>query len=412
MRSVTAATALILAAALAGCSGGASGGGALPAAPAYAPPSQIGDAPFVMPSNVRASCTQEAVQGFRCYALQRVDAGDATNDTMTAEFRPGAEPDGYGPADLASAYKLPGGSAGAGQTVAVVDAFDDPNAEADLGVYRAHYGLPPCTTANGCFRKVNQSGVQGSYPKSDAGWGQEESLDLDMVSAVCPNCHIIFVEVGSSFEAGVNAAVQLGATEISNSYGGREGGAVDPAYVHPGIPITASAGDDGYGVGQPASFSTVIAVGGTTLKRSRSARGWTETVWSGTGSGCSRKVAKPAWQSASVFQCAMRTMNDVAAIGDPETGVAVYDSFGKPRQTGWLEFGGTSVSSPIIASIYALSGTATAVNDASGIYAHPTLFNDVVKGSNGHCTIAFLCHGEVGYDAPTGLGTPIGPTGL
>jgi subtilase family serine protease len=254
--------------------------------------------------------------------------------------------------------------------------------------------------------------VQGSYPKSDPGWGQEEALDIDMVSAVCPNCHIILVEVGSSFETGVNAAVKLGATEVSNSYGGHEFASSDAGYVHHGIPITASAGDDGYRVGQPASFSNVIAVGGTTLSRSATARGWTETVWAGTGSGCSKRVPKPAWQSGSVFQCGMRTMNDVAAIGDPETGVAVYDSYGKARQIGWLEFGGTSVSSPIIAGIYALSGTAKSVNDASGIYAHPSLFNDVTKGSNGSCSIAYLCRAEVGYDGPTGLGTPIGPSGL
>jgi subtilase family serine protease len=348
----------------------------------------------------------------RCYALQRVDTGDATSDAMTTAFRPGAQPNGYGPKDLVAAYKLPTGSAGAGQTVAVVDAFDDPHAEADLAVYRAHYGLPPCTTANGCFKKINEKGVQGSYGQADPGWGQEESLDIDMVSAVCPKCHIILVEVQTSFEAGISAAVKLGATEVSNSYGGRELTKTDAGYVHPGIPITASAGDDGYGVGQPASFANVIAVGGTSLDRSSTARGWSETVWGGTGSGCSKKVAKPSWQSGSVLACTMRTMNDVAAIGDPETGVAVYDSYGKPRQTGWLVFGGTSVSSPIIAAIYALSGTAKSVNDASGIYAHPTLFNDVVKGSNGKCPIAYLCHGAVGYDAPTGLGTPIGPSGL
>jgi subtilase family serine protease len=412
LRLLSATIAFALAAATAGCSGTAPGSETIPPAPAFPAESQSGDAPYVMPSNVRASCGQPDAQGIRCYALLRTDAGDAITGRMTTDFRPGVQPSGYGPQDLASAYKLPGGSAGAGQTVAVVDAFDNPHAEADLGVYRAHYGLTACTTANGCFKKVNQNGVQGSYPHGDPGWGQEESLDIDMVSAVCPNCHIILVEVSSSFDAGVNAAVKLGATEVSNSYGGRELTRSDAAYIHPGIPITASAGDSGYRVGQPASYANVIAVGGTTLTRSSTARGWSETVWAGTGSGCSRKVPKPSWQSGSVFQCGMRTMNDVAAIGDPQTGVAVYDSYGKRGQTGWLEFGGTSVSSPIIAGIYALSGTATSVNDASDIYAHPTLFNDVTEGSNGHCAIAYLCHGEVGYDGPTGLGTPIGPSGL
>jgi subtilase family serine protease len=412
LRLLSATIVFALAAGIAGCSGAAPGNGTVPSAPAFAPENRAVETPFVLPSNVRPSCERESVQGARCYALQRTDVGDAINSSITAAFAPGVQPSGYGPQDLASAYKLPGGSAGAGQTVAVVDAFDNPNAEVDLGVYRAHYGLPACTTANGCFKKVNQNGVRGSYPKSDPGWGQEESLDLDMVSAVCPNCHVILVEVSSSFEAGVDAAVKLGATEVSNSYRSPEFNASEAAYIHPGIPITASAGDSGYRTGQPASYATVIAVGGTTLTRSSSARGWTETVWGGTGSGCSTKVAKPSWQSGSVFQCAKRTMNDVAAIGDPETGVAIYDSYGKPRQTGWLEFGGTSVSSPIIAAVYALSGTATSVNDASGIYAHPTLFNDVTKGHNGRCAIAYLCNGEVGYDGPTGLGTPIGPSGL
>ncbi|HTA38384.1 MAG TPA: hypothetical protein VK760_04885 [Candidatus Acidoferrales bacterium] len=412
LRSHSAAIALVLATSLAGCSGAAPGSGSLPPAPTFAPETQAGDAPVAMPSNVRASCDRPNALGFRCFALQRTDTGDALTGRITAAFSPGVVPSGYGPKDLASAYKLPGGSAGAGQTVAVVDAYDNPHAEADLAVYRAQYGLPACTTANGCFKKVNQHGVQGSYPAGDPGWGQEESLDVDMVSAVCPNCHIILVEVGSSFQAGVNAAVKLGATEVSNSYAGHEYARTDAAYNHPGVPITASAGDDGYRLGQPASFATVIAVGGTTLERSSNARGWTETVWDGTGSGCSKRVPKPSWQLASVFQCTTRTMNDVAAVANPNTGVAVYDSYGRRGNIGWLVFGGTSVSSPIVAGMYALSGTAKSVNDASGIYAHPSLFNDVTKGNNGRCPIAYLCNGEIGYDGPTGIGTPIGPSGL
>src|SRR5262249_50779801 len=148
--------------------------------------------------------------------------------------------------------------AGVGVTVAVVDAFDYPNAESDLAVYRSTFGLPPCTTANGCFKKVNQNGVQGSYPRADSGWATEEALDVDMVSAICPNCKIILVETNSAqlsdLGAGVNTAAALGANAISNSYGGGESSADanDTDYNHPGIAVTASSGDSGFGVQFPA----------------------------------------------------------------------------------------------------------------------------------------------------------------
>jgi subtilase family serine protease len=139
--------------------------------------------------------------------------------------QPAGSPSGYSPVDLRTAYSLPSSTAGSGQTVAIVDAFDDPNAESDLGVYRSQFGIAACTTANGCFRKVDQSGGS-NYPRGDRGWAEEISLDLDMVSAVCPNCHILLVEATTNSFANLSAAedeaAKLGATEISNSWGGGE----------------------------------------------------------------------------------------------------------------------------------------------------------------------------------------------
>ncbi|HEX3336775.1 MAG TPA: hypothetical protein VHS54_09960 [Jatrophihabitans sp.] len=240
-------------------------------------------------------------------------------------------PVGYGPAQIQSAYKLAGLQSG-GRTVAIVDAYDNPKAEADLKVYRAAYGLPPCTTANGCFRKVNQNGAAGPLPKGDYGWAEEISLDLDAVSAACPDCHLLLVEANAPTDVAlmtaVDTAVRLGATSVSNSYGGTEDGTIlasDAHLNHPGVAITASTGDSGYGVSWPASSPYVTAVGGTTLKAATNARGWTETVWSGAGSGCSAFEPKPAWQTDT--GCAKRTVGDVSADADPATGLGVYDTY-------------------------------------------------------------------------------------
>ncbi|HEY1595496.1 MAG TPA: S53 family peptidase [Thermoleophilaceae bacterium] len=327
---------------------------------------------------------------------------------------------GYGPPDIQSAYALPSGTAGAGQTVAIVDAYDDNKAEADLGTYRSTYGLPACTTANGCFKKVNQSGTQGSYPSNNQSWAVEISLDLDMVSATCPQCHILLVEASSNANANLYAAedtaARLGATEISNSYGGAESSS-DPStnshFNHPGIAITVSSGDGGYGVEYPAASPFVTAVGGTTLQRASNARGWTESAWSGAGSGCSAYEAKQSWQTDS--GCSKRTVADVSAVADPNSGVNVYDSncSGIDKLlgncfSGWGVVGGTSASSPIIASVYALAGNASSVTYGSFPYAHATSLNDVTSGSNGSCSGSYLCTSGPGFDGPTGLGTPNG----
>jgi subtilase family serine protease len=353
----------------------------------------------------RDACGAVAPGFARCFAKMSVTS------TASGTFAPLATtPIGYVPADLLSAYKLLT-SGGSGQTIAIVDAFDDPNAESDLAQYRAQFGLAPCTTANGCFRKVNQTGGTSPLPASDVGWAEEISLDVDMVSAICPNCHILLVEATTNSLANLGAAVDeaatLGAQAISNSYGAGETGtsSFEFHYNHPGHAITVSSGDSGFAREFPASSPHVTAVGGTTLSRASNSRGWTETVWSGAGSGCSRIYAKPAWQLDT--GCALRTIADVSAVADPATGVAVYDTFGVSGGP-WFRFGGTSVSSPIIAAVYGLAGNGTAVNYGSFPYSHTASLFDVVGGSNGHCHPSYLCTGVVGYDGPSGLGTPNG----
>jgi len=339
------------------------------------------------------------------------DAGTARchSEVVTdASGRPLATtgPTGYGPADIQSAYSFPSATNGVGKTVAIVDAYDDPTAAADLSKYRSTFGLTTCGT--GCFSKVDQNGGT-SYPRANGGWAQEISLDLDMVSAVCPNCKILLVEASSNSFANlakaVDTAAALGASAISNSYGGSEYSnevADQSHYNHANV--TVSSGDGGYGVEFPASSQYVTAVGGTKLVKSSTTRGWTETAWTGAGSGCSAYMPKPSWQTDK--GCAKRSVADVAAVADPNTGVAVYDSTRYAGASGWLVFGGTSVASPIVASAYALAGNSVA--DGSSPYAHTASLWDVVSGSNGSCGGTYLCTAGTGYDGPTGLGTPNG----
>lgn len=391
--------------ALAGC--GSQNASSLPSA---LRPKSVAVAGFGTRGNSVKVCGESSAPGYaRCFSLRRTDvaprlAEDGANPAMVTGF-------GYGPADIQSAYMLPASTRGAGQTIAIVDAFDDPKAESDLKVYRSNFGLPACGTANGCFRKLNQSGVQGRYPRSNDNWAAEISLDIDMVSAACPKCHIMLVEATdnsfSNLGAAVDTAARLHANAISNSYGGGEFNAVNPDYNHPGVVITASAGDSGYGPGQPASYGSVVAVGGTSL----SLNPRVETVWNGTGSGCSALVSKPSWQTDGARGCHKRSEADVAAVADPNTGVAVYDSFGSGG--GWNQFGGTSASSPIVASIYGLAGNSATQTAAKQIWqdAGRHLF-DVASGSNnnGSCpaTLLYMCTAGAGYDGPTGWGTPRG----
>ncbi|WP_307795312.1 ricin-type beta-trefoil lectin domain protein [Actinacidiphila acididurans] len=338
-----------------------------------------------------------------CYALVRTDLPAVHANALS----PNATPGGYGPSDLRGAYNIASAAAsnGGGATVAVAELADDPNLESDLATYRSQYGLPACTTANGCFRKVNQSGQQGNYPPGDTGWGTEASLDIDMISAICPNCHILVVEAGD-LNAAQNTAVSLGAHFISNSWGTGDGSGnagADGDFNHAGVVDVASSGDSGYGVSFPATSQYVIAAGGTSLRHDSSARGWSETAWSGAGAGCSSWEAKPSWQKDT--GCGShRTVADIAAVADPGTGVAVYDTYG---QGGWFVVGGTSVSSPVIASMYALAGAPSAAA-ASVVYSHTGSLNDVTSGSDGSCSPSYLCTAGAGYDGPTGLGTPNG----
>lgn len=252
-----------------------------------------------------------------CFAVARDDVQQTGKG-----LQPLLAPAGLGPADLQSAYDLPSDAAGAGATVAVVDAYDNPNAEADLAVYRSQFGLPPCTTANGCLRKTDQRGGT-DYPQPDAGWAGEIGLDLDMISAACPLCRILLVEAdGPSIDdlgEAENTSVALGATYVSNSWGASESAIGDlpgdAYYKHPGVAITFSSGDNGYGTTYPASLPYVTAVGGTSLSRDNgTTRGWTESAWTGAGSGCSAYHPKPSFQTDR--GCADRAVADVSAAGN------------------------------------------------------------------------------------------------
>lgn len=335
----------------------------------------------------------------------------ATGNGMVANAAT-AVPPPVTPADIQAAYNLPAG-AGAGMTVGIVDATDDPKAASDLAKFRARYHLPPCTAASGCFRKVNERGGATPPHFRDPGWGVEISLDLDAVSAACPNCHILLVEAKfpdlRNLGLAENTAVRLGADVVSNSFGTDEFTGMRPAaakyFRHPGVPIVASTGDFGFTTASfPAVLQNVIAVGGTRLIRAPgTARGWTEKAWRGAGSGCSAYIPKPAWQTDK--HCLMRTVADVSADAAPKSGLVVNDSFGFP---GKLRVGGTSLSAPLIAAMIAMAGNTTTIKNASGIYANAGALNDVVGGSNGFCGRDYLCTGQPGYDGPTGMGTPNG----
>ena len=347
----------------------------------------------------------DAPEEARCHA--RV-VTDRFGNRLESAASPRVAPAGYGPADLRSAYAVTGSGSSA-TIVAIVDAYGYTNAESDLAVYRSTYGLPACTSASGCFTKYNQRGVNGNYPKQNTGWSQETALDLDMVSAMCPNCRIILVEASTTslanLGAAVNTAAAKGAHVISNSYGGGEAGSAsyESDYNHPGVAITASSGDSGYGVQFPASSPHVTAAGGTSLTRTGSGRGWAETAWSGAGSGCSTVYAKPTWQSDP--SCAKRMEADVSAVADPNTGVAVYAPTGRGGSS-WQIYGGTSVAAPLLGGIYGVNGGS--VNYGSSLYTNTASLNDVTSGSNGSCGGTYFCTAGIGYDGPTGLGTPKG----
>ena len=366
-----------------------------------------------------------------CGALVRTDIGGAPGGYhgTFGKTTSVSTPQGYGPAQLAQAYSL-NTSGGAGQKVALVEVGDYPTAAADLATYRSQYGLPACTGS--CFEKVSETGSTTNLPRENASWAQETALDEDMVSATCPHCSILIVEANSAstrdLEAAVDEAATLGATEISNSYGGSEYASADPAFNHPGIVITASAGDSGYleGSMQPCSFATVVCAGGTSLQPAGTARGYTEVIWNDSygaaGSGCSSYVAKPTWQTDK--GCTRRSQSDVSFDADPEYGVAIYDSTPYEGYSGWMVFGGTSVSAPALAGVFALAGGSSLGPAAAQLFWKDagSGLHSVTSGNNlggrrsAQCPSGYpyICtagtNDDGAYSGPGGWGTPNGST--
>ena len=363
-------------------------------------------------SYVPAACNNPSLKDgvAQCFADVRTGSDHIVRPQVSAP--PSAA---LGPADIQAAYSLPAG--GEGRTVAIVDAYGDSHAEADLAAYRAYYGLPECTTANSCFRKVDQSGGT-DYPADNEGWALETALDLDAVSSACPACNILLVQGDSAglddLGTAVDTAVRLGAKYVSNSYGlpGESASetAYDHHYDHAGVAVVASTGDTGHVQNWPATNPDVVAAGGTRLTRTPDTeRGWTESAWTSGGSGCSLYEAQPAYQRGLTTGCDTRATADVSAVADPATGLAVYDTVG---EDGWLQVGGTSLSAPLITAMYALAGTPVeGTYPVTYPYINASGLTDVTEGSNDDCGTV-VCTAGTGWDGPTGLGTPNGVGGF
>lgn len=384
----------------------------------------------------------------RTDAAARVDIAPATfaaagahPNGVSCEMKPGC----YGPSALQSAYGVTAlaKSRGKGVTIAVIDAYGYPGVQADLNQYRSAFGLPACKA--GCFKVVNQNGKTSPLPKPNTNpnddWRFEEALDIDMVSALCPNCHILLVQANSDYGSNLSTsavtAARLGASVISNSYAGEEVVRSDSAYGAAHVVYTASSGDNGAGPGQPCSLATVVCVGGTSLKPSKQKRGWSEVVWDdlkilqcgasgkescgATGSGCSAVVPKPSWQNDK--GCMMRSETDVSADADPVTGVVIACiPCGGSKTQVLAGAGGTSASAPMMAALIALAGNARTVAQPQGIWSHRGKgFNDITFGTNELAaagtficpkSYAYICNARRGYDGPSGWGTPSGVAGL
>ena len=366
------------------------------------------------PVRAHASCDTPRAGQWACMSqwqrLQPLSRARISAATAGAKVAP--PKDGLTPADIRSAYRLPA-TGGKGITIGIVDAFDNPKAESDLKVYRGAFKLPACTTANKCFRKVDQKGGQ-RYPEGDPGWGTEIALDVQAVSAACPACKILLVEASdpssANLAAAVKTAVRLGADVVSNSYGGDETAveakAIAAAYRYAKVPMVASSGDSGFSMASlPAALPTVWAAGGTVLKKSK-AGAWAETAWRYGGSACSTVVAKPVFQKDKL--CSKRTVADVSAVAD---GFAVYDTYGLGEDNGWVLLSGTSLSSPLLAGMMGRAGHPSKIADPGYAYRHAAYYQDITAGHNGYCEDG-LCNAGPGYDAPTGVGAPRGLKGL
>jgi subtilase family serine protease len=324
-------------------------------------------------------------------------------------------PAGMSPAQIKKAYGIPSTSQGAGQVIAIIDAYDDPNIESDLGVFSSTFGLPACTTANGCFTKVYQNGTR---PTADSGWAMEMSLDVEWAHAIAPQAKIILIEAanssGSLYQA-INLAVANKATVISLSWGGSEFSGettYDTAYFkNLTVPVFVSSGDSGAGVSYPAASPYVISTGGTQLTLDSNGNYSSETAWSGSGGGISAYETEPSYQTGYPIpqNGKGRGVPDVAYNASPSTGYSIYDSYG---QGGWLVVGGTSASAPQWAALTAIANSARTTN-LSGLNtvlynaaktSSSTLFNDITRGTNGNC--GYLCTAQTGFDYITGFGTP------
>jgi subtilase family serine protease len=374
-------------------------------------PASVAAAP--MHGRHKAVCSTTQLPNVYCSAYVLVD--NSGNPAATTG------PTGYGPAQFHGAYNLPN-TAAHPATIAVVDAYDQPFIKSNLDTYDATYGLPnfpSCsnTVTTGCFSKVNQQG-RASYPAVSSGWSLETSLDVETAHQTCQNCKLLLVEAKSSSYANLMAAIDtaraLGATVISNSYGSGEFASetvYDSHFNHPGVAFLFSAGDSSYGATYPAASPYVTAVGGTSLSvNPNPSNTWqSETVWSGTGSGCSAYELKPAFQTDA--NCSKRTINDVAADADPNTGAAVYDTVSYQGYRGWFQVGGTSLSAPLVAGIYGLADNLSPTTQANAVpyanHVYGVNLHDITAGSNGVCS-SYLCQAGTGFDGPTGLGTPIG----
>ncbi|MEU4303402.1 S53 family peptidase [Kitasatospora aureofaciens] len=360
------------------------------------------------PPTAQRACTQSSdpLQA-SCTAWLRTDL------PSLASIPPNQNPPGLSPRDLRRAYNL-FGKYGGGRTVAITVAFHHPNLESDLAVYRRQFHLPPCTTASGCLRVINQNGGSTLPTTVDPEWSFEEAIDVDMVSAACPDCHILVVEDDSAFFtnlfAGFDQAVAQGAKFISNSWTLPEASFepdFDFHFNHPGVAMTFSSGDTAGQTFYPSASPYVTSVGGTSLRPAHNRRGFVESAWSGTGCGCSLFESKPAFQHDTICPN-NRTTADVSAVSDPATGVAVYTTSPIPDgSTGWVVAGGTSVATPLVAGMYALAGNpAPGTFPNSYPYARPRDFFDITTGA------ADGFPAMPGYDAPTGIGTPDGVDGL